>query len=595
METQTEHKASSQQTKFNEVLEKINEIAKESADDNYIYRGESQAHEKVSSSLYRELPHTEGVHFDMESFQDVILTEAKTYVGKTDDIDETDNIGILTELQHFGGKTNLIDFTEDYLIALFFACDGSHEKDGQVILLKRESDDYEIRTPRRTIHRVESQKSVFVESRTGFIEPDIVVTIPANLKFPMLNYLEKYHRISIATIYNDLHGFIRRSAYIEFLKALTCQRNADEAKTREEKDEHNKTAVRHYTEAIKLKPDFVNAYNNRGLAYAEKSDFGAAIEDYSKAIDLDPELTEVYNNRGVAYHHTGDFGAAISDFNKSIDLDPEDARFYNNRGLAYAEKSDFGAAIEDYSKAIDLDPELTEVYNNRGVAYHHTGDFGAAISDFNKSIDLDPEDAGAYFNRGVAYCDMGDFSSAILDFNKSIDLDPEDARFYSNRGGAYAGLSDFGAAISDFNKSIDLAPKEALVYANRGLVYLHTGDFSSAISDYNKAIDLDPENADTYINRSIAYLCTGDFGAAIEDCNKAMDLDPENARAYCNRGEAWFHLKEWQKAKADLITAQKMGVDIIAPFQNAYESVEDFETKHRVKLPKDIAALLQRK
>ena len=104
--------------------------------------------------------------------QEDMLEEAKAYIGKTDDIDETDHIGILTQLQHFGGKTNLIDFTDDYLIALFFACDGSHEKEGRVILLKRESDDYVIAPPpRRTIPRVESQKSVFVESPTGFVEP----------------------------------------------------------------------------------------------------------------------------------------------------------------------------------------------------------------------------------------------------------------------------------------------------------------------------------------------------------------------------------------------------------------------------------------
>ena len=211
------------QTDLSRVLGKIAEIAEKSADDDYIYRGEPECYEKVSSSLYREYPHTEGIHFDIANFQRASLEEAKAYIGETDDIDETDDIGILTELQHFGGKTNLIDFTEDYLIALFFACDGSHDKEGRVILLKRKSDDYAIRKPRRTINRVESQKSVFVESPTGFVEPDSVVTIPMNLKFPMLNYLEKYHRISISTIYNDLHGFIRRSAYIEFLKGLKSQ------------------------------------------------------------------------------------------------------------------------------------------------------------------------------------------------------------------------------------------------------------------------------------------------------------------------------------------------------------------------------------
>ena len=40
METQAENKGSSQQTKLKKVLEKINEIAKESDTGDYIYRGE---------------------------------------------------------------------------------------------------------------------------------------------------------------------------------------------------------------------------------------------------------------------------------------------------------------------------------------------------------------------------------------------------------------------------------------------------------------------------------------------------------------------------------------------------------------------------
>ena len=457
MEIEAENKVSSQQISIDKVLEKINEIVKKSADGDYIYRGEPECYDKVSSSLYREYPHNiEGVYFDIEGLQDVILAEAKTYIGKTDHIDKTDHIGLLTEIQHFGGKTNLIDFTEDYLIALFFACDGSHDKEGRVILLKSESDNYETRKPGGTNNRVESQKSIFVESSTGFVEPDSVVTIPMDLKFPMLFHLEKVHRISIATIYNDLHGFIRRSATIELLKGLKSHGKAGKAKTHDKKHKHYENAVRHYTEAIKLKPDFAEAYNNRGAAYGDTRKFGEAIEDFNKSIDLDPENANAYNNRGAAYRNIDKFGTAIADLNEAIGLNPKDARFYSNRGNVYQSTNKFDAAIADFSKAIDLDPENANAYNGRGFVYLNKGNFGTAIADFSKAIDLDPENAGAYSNRG----------------------------------------------------------------------------------------------------------------------------------------ETWLYLKEWQKAKADLTTAKDMGHDIIASFHNDYESVEAFEAKNNVKVPKDIAALL---
>ena len=209
---------SDSQNDLNRVLEKINEIVERSADSDYIYRGEAEYFEETSSSLYREYPHAEGKHSDIVNDQEAILKEVKGYTDKTHRID------ILGELQHFGGKTNLIDFTEDYLIALFFACDGSHQKPGRVILQKRESESYKIERPPKTIDRVVFQKSIFVESPDGFIERDIEVDIPVDLKFQILEYLRKYHRISAETIYNDLHGFIRRSASTEFLSSPVKQR-----------------------------------------------------------------------------------------------------------------------------------------------------------------------------------------------------------------------------------------------------------------------------------------------------------------------------------------------------------------------------------
>ena len=205
------------------VLEKINEIAKESADDDYIYRGEPERYEKVSSSLYREYLDIETEHFDIAVVQEDILREAREYTPH-----KMEDFELISTLQHHGDKTNLIDFTTDYLVALFFACDGNPGEPGRVILLQRQSAVYEAEKPPRTIRRAEIQKSIFVQAPKGFVEPDKVACVPSDLKAPMLDYLRKHHDISTKTIYNDLQGFIEnrglhRSAYIEFIKGSIFQ------------------------------------------------------------------------------------------------------------------------------------------------------------------------------------------------------------------------------------------------------------------------------------------------------------------------------------------------------------------------------------
>ena len=55
----------------------------------------------------------------------------------------------------------------------------------------------------------------------------------------------------------------------------------------------------------------------------------------------------------------------------------------------------------------------------------------------------------------------------------------------------------------------------------------------------------------------------------------------------------WLRRREWEKAKADLITAKSRGVVIVAAFRNDYKNIAAFERANQVKLPEDIAALVR--
>ena len=339
------------------ILEKIGEITEQAADDAYIFRGESEEHEKVSSTLYRQYEdEIEAGHVDIEAMQIAMLRDAKQHT------DETNDIEILTQLQHYGGKTNLIDFTTDIHIALFFACNGSSKVDGRVILERARRTRHEVaRNPR---NRIISQKSVFVRPPKGFIEPELdkIILVPRELKQIMLGYLQKNHGISTATIYNDLHGFIidqpnHETAYMEFFKGRTCQ----------EKGNHRE-AIRHYTKSIESKPNFTVAYYNRSLVYLHEEEYDRTIEDCDKVISWNPDFAEAYCQRGAAYWYKGDYDQAIADCDKAIDLKSNFALAYNNRGAAYEVKGRLDQAFSDYSKAIELDSDLADAHYNRGIA-----------------------------------------------------------------------------------------------------------------------------------------------------------------------------------------------------------------------------------
>ena len=429
----------SQDDESRRVFQIIQEIAEISATGEYIYRGEPKHYCKVSSSLYREWSEIDK-DINVVAVENEILKEAKRFVYDNDELE------ILTQLQHYGGATNLIDFTTDYLIALFFACDGSDllTQNGRIILLEKRSDTYnQLEIPRNPLNRVMAQKSIFVRPHRGYIEPSHVVNIPKNLKIPILNHLWKYHDLSTATIYNDLHGFIKfqkihHLSHSEYFSGLVCQ-----------KKEAYPKAVEHYTKAINLNPRLVDAYSNRGTAYSNEGVYDLAIKDYNKAIELDPNDPEIYLNRGLAQAGKGAYNLAIEDYNKAVELDPGYVEVYISRGLAQIGKDAYALAIKDYNKGIELKPDHPVIYFNRGVAHLRQGEYELAIQDFDKAIELSPDFSAAYFNRGGVLVHKGEYDLAIEDYNKAIELNPHYREAYFCRGIIRLSLKNWQQAYAD--------------------------------------------------------------------------------------------------------------------------------------------------
>jgi len=81
--------------------------------------------------------------------------------------------------------------------------------------------------------------------------------------------------------------------------------------------------IRFYSQAIHLKPDYAEAFNNRGVARKDKSDFEDALQDYNQAIRLNPKSARPFNNRANLRKNKGDLGGALEDYNEAIRLKPD--------------------------------------------------------------------------------------------------------------------------------------------------------------------------------------------------------------------------------------------------------------------------------
>jgi len=174
--------------------------------------------------------------------------------------------------------------------------------------------------------------------------------------------------------------------------------------------------------ATQPNPEAAKASYDRGTTFYGRSEWDAAIKEFTEAIRLDPNYVNAYIYRGIAYVNKNDYDRAITDLNEAIRLNPNYAIAYYNRGNAYRKKNDNDRAIADYTQAIRHRPDYAWAYFNRGVAYYNKKDYDRAIADYTQAIRLDPNDADAYQNRGNAYKAKGDTARANVDYAKAKEL-----------------------------------------------------------------------------------------------------------------------------------------------------------------------------
>ena len=324
-------------------------------------------------------------------------------------------------------------------------------------------------------------------------------------------------------------------------------------------------AIDHYKQALILKPDYDDAYNNMGLAQYAKGDLDASITSYQKAIKIKPTNAEVHMNMGTALLGKGQMTAAIASYQQAIKVKPNYAQAYSNIGNVLKDKGDLKAAIVNYKKALDIEPNYAEVYNSMGVALQSRGDLDEALNNYKKALGIKPDYAEAHNHIGITLKDKGDLTAAITHYKKAIQLKPSYAQAYNNMGITLMDKGDLAAAINSYKRAIKIKPNYAEAFSNMGNALKDEGNLDAAIKSYQQALSIKPSYTDAHNNMGAALKDKGDLEAAILCYERVIKINPNSAEAYYNMGIAL-------QAKDDLEATQECYQQAIRIKPNYYQA-----------------------
>ena len=263
-------------------------------------------------------------------------------------------------------------------------------------------------------------------------------------------------------------------------------------------------AVGHYEQALKIKPDFVEAHYNLGDAMLQQGRVQEAIAHYERALQLKPDSAEAHNNLGGVLLDSGKVAEAIVHFERALQLKPDYAEAHNNLGGVLLGSGKVAEAIAHFEQALRIKPDFAEAHSNLGLALVSLGKVQEGIGHFEQALRIDSDNVEAHSNLGMTLVRVGRVREAIGHLEQALRIKPDYAEVHNNLGFILWQSGRTQEAIAHWERALQIKPDLASSHRRLGDALLQAGKFHDAIGHYDQVLRVEPDSAE--VQNRLAWL-----------------------------------------------------------------------------------------
>lgn len=336
-------------------------------------------------------------------------------------------------------------------------------------------------------------------------------------------------------------------------------------------------AIRGYSQAVELDPNFARAYSGLAVAYMNLKKQQEAGENFKKALALLDRVSEreKYRTLGIYYlSFARNYQQAIETLRKLVYLYPADGVGYNNLSLAYAFTCNIPEALNASRKALEISPRNLQRRANYAGLSMLAGDFGTAVSEADRAVKENPSFAVGYLPLALSMLAQGDVKGARDVYARLQKASPRgyslgrmgeaDLELYLGRyREAQAALEAGIAADRKEQNSGELAHK----YVAMAETHLALGQNAKAIAEAGEAAQLSPVESILFLSADVLVQAGEEVKArALAAALEKMLQSQTRSYAQLIDGEIAQRRKQFPAAVEAFQSAQKMRDSWISHF-----------------------------
>ncbi|XP_062518575.1 protein O-mannosyl-transferase TMTC4-like [Corticium candelabrum] len=256
-----------------------------------------------------------------------------------------------------------------------------------------------------------------------------------------------------------------------------------------------------FTRGVFVCPLNAKVHYNIGKVMSEKGGKDdVALAAYREAVRLHPEYDQAWNNLGNLLKDKGETEEAEHCLQNALDANPEFAAAWMNLGIVKASLHKSEEAERCYRTAIIHRRKYPDAYYNLGNLYIELKRFDDAMAAFRNATALKADHVNSWTNLAILFETNEQYDEAETVLNEALTVLPDHPGLIYNLANVLGKVGRYNEAERHFKKALQSNPNSAQIHANMAVAYHRAGKLDLAEASYKASLKLDPSNELTKSN-----------------------------------------------------------------------------------------------